>query len=111
MSSRPQTKEAAMKNFKDFTFTQFGDSATTPYDLDHILSGKIVQLEAGTDYSCKPQTLLTLARAAATKRGLKLRTSKVENGVVLQAYSDSDNGEEEAPTPPTETRRSKKKSA
>jgi len=95
-----------MKKLQSFEFKSFGDRAKSKHDWAALLSGEIIQMEEGTDFTCKTQTLMTLARSAAKKRGLKLRSTKVEGGVVLQAYKDGE--PEPEPTPPEEKKKSRK---
>jgi hypothetical protein len=60
------------------------------YPWAEWLDGQIRQLKAGTDFQCKPETLVTLARNAAKKAGKVLHSKKVEGGVVLQAVAASE---------------------
>jgi hypothetical protein len=72
-----------MKTLSSFEFT--APVAKSSYDWDAILSGEIKQLEEGTDYACKTQTMRMLILKAAKKRGVAVRTNKVEGGLVVQA--------------------------
>jgi len=92
-----------MKTLESFEWTNFG-SDRSKHDWDVLLDGQIRQLQAGVDFTSKPATMLTLCRNAAQKRGLRLRTSKVEDGIVIQAIKPEE-VEQEAP------KKGKKKSA
>jgi len=74
-----------MKTLKNF---DFGGSNRGSYDWDAILNGKINQMEAGKDFTCKPATLVSRARAVAKKRGLKIKSAmdKKTGHVVIQSY-------------------------
>src|SRR5438132_7728295 len=67
-----------MKTLKSFEFKSLADRKT--YDWDTILSGKIIQLEAGKDFECKPVTMATLCRSAARRRNLIVRTNVLKDG-------------------------------
>ena len=77
-----------MKTLKKFEFKEFGGRST--YDWDKWLDGGIYQLEEGSDYTCKTQTLRMLAAKQARRLGKTVRTAKVENGLVIQAVEASD---------------------
>jgi len=86
-----------MKTLKTFEFTAAVGTGAS-YEWDKILSGDIVQLDAGKDFECKPATFCTLARSAAKKRKMIVRTSMLPKdrakdapvtGVVLQAQKAS----------------------
>jgi hypothetical protein len=89
-----------MKTLSSFEFKSPVGKAT--HDWDAILSGKIVQLTEGEDYACKTNTIATMARNQAKKKGLAVRMSKVEGGIVIQAYQPAVNGQpaSEEPTAP-----------
>ena len=72
-----------MKTLKAFEFPE--DAGRSSYDWDALLSGKIPQLEEGTDFRCKAATFATLARSQAKKRGMGVRISKVEGGLVIRS--------------------------
>jgi hypothetical protein len=74
-----------MKKLKDF---EFGTSAAKQtHDWAKLLDGTIYQLEEGKDFTCKPATMIALARLAAKKAGKALKATKVEGGVVIQAVA------------------------
>ena len=83
-----------MKVLDKFDFPTFGSGSREQRDWELLLDGKIRELTKGTDYECKSQTLAMQARAAAKKRGLKVRASAKKDGdtVILQAYKPSANG-------------------
>lgn len=81
-----------MRTLKTFDFG--GDRDKGSYEWEKLLDGRIHQLEEGTDYSCKTDTMLSLVRGAARRRGMKVRTGKVEGGLVIQAYPDPDAGKD-----------------
>lgn len=95
-----------MKILKAFEWKSFGSSQKAKHDWDTLLDGQIHQLEHGKDFTSKPNTFLTLARNAAKARGLKLRTAKVEGGVVVQAFSEG----EASPVPAEKTEKKRGKS-
>jgi hypothetical protein len=72
-----------MKSLRAFEFASTGNRAT--YDWAKLLDGSIYQLEAGKDFSCKPETFLLLAKKHAKKAGKTLKASKVDGGLVIQA--------------------------
>ncbi len=72
------------KTLKSFEF-KAGVGAKSSYDWDTLLSGRILQLEAGKDYDCKDTTMATLIRNAAKRRGQTVQTNKVEGGMVIKA--------------------------
>ena len=74
-----------MKTLKTFEFATTGRKGS--YEWDKLLDGGIYQLEHGKDFDAKPETVIALARAAAKKAGKKLKASKVEGGVVIQAIA------------------------
>lgn len=82
-----------MKTLKKFDFQAFG-AGRSDYDWDAILSGDVVQLTAGEDYSCKTVTFATLARSAARKRNMVLQTGKPQEegveGIVVKASPASE---------------------
>ncbi len=75
-----------MRTLKSFEFTSGG--AKGSYDWDKLLDGSIYQLEEGKDFQCEVNTLISMARKQAKKKGKGLRTQKVEGGVVIQAVED-----------------------
>ncbi len=87
-----------MKTLKSYEFKSSGSRNGRTYDWDKLMDGKIYQLEEGKDYECKQQTVLMMARTQAKKRGMRLRGTKVEGGVVLQAVpsENGDGGDEDA---------------
>lgn len=78
-----------MKTLKTFEFKSFGGAGST-HDWDTLLDGKIYQLEEGTDYECKTSTMGMMARTRARSRGMLLKTSVVEGGIVIQASPASE---------------------
>lgn len=63
------------------------------YPYDEWLDGQIRQLEPDIDYTAKPQSVVSSARATAEKRGMHLRTRYLHNssreivGIVIQAFT------------------------
>ena len=77
-----------MKTLESFDFGRQSSRGT--YDWDTILDGEIHVLETGKDFSCKPVTIKTRARAVAKKMNLSVRTGTDKNGnVVIQSYEPS----------------------
>lgn len=78
-----------MKTLTSHTFTRA--ARESQYDWEKLLDGKIYQLEAGSDFSCKVLTFCSLIRGAAKKAGVSVRTQTItddkgnETGVVVQA--------------------------
>jgi hypothetical protein len=60
------------------------------YDWDTLLDGQIYSLEEGEDFECKVDTMAMLVRKNAAKRGLKVKVSKNENGLVIQQVGKAD---------------------
>ncbi len=75
-----------MKTLKKFEF-KGGSDGRSSYDWDSILSGEIVQLEEGKDFTCKPQTLAMMARKQAKSKGMNVKIAKIEDGLVIQAVA------------------------
>jgi hypothetical protein len=71
-----------MKKLRQFDFVQ---SSRSRYDWPKLLDGSIYQLESGKDFKCKPATLVALAARKAQGLGLRLKTAKVDGGLVIQA--------------------------
>lgn len=92
---RPSGREAyghegeAMKKLKTFEFPEFGGGKAT-YEWPKLLDGTIWELAEGTDYTCKTQTFVALARATCKKLGKTLRAAKTETGVVIQATAKTE---------------------
>lgn len=64
--------------------------APEKYPYDEWFSGKIIQIERGTDFDCHPYSMRTNILNAAQRRKIRVRTSIIENqekpiGVVFQA--------------------------
>lgn len=91
-----------MQVLQKFEFTQFG-AKRSHHNWDMLLDGQIYQLEQGKDFNSKPATLISLARNQAKLRGLTIRATKVEGGVVLQAVKP-----EAETTEPATKKRSRK---
>src|SRR5262245_56358732 len=72
-----------MEILSEFEFT--APAGHSEYDWETLMDGSIRKLNEGTDFTCKLATFATLARKAALKRKLTLRTSKVDGGIVIQA--------------------------
>lgn len=64
-----------------------GAKPYSSYDWDTILDGKVHKLEEGEDYLGKVSSFLSRARSLAKERGMRLRSSVLDNGkaVVIQA--------------------------
>ena len=76
-----------MKAVNDFAFrnrTPSGERQS--YDWDTLLNGSIYELEAGQDFTGKQASMNVLIHTNAKKRGLKVRTGKNGDNIVLQAY-------------------------
>jgi hypothetical protein len=73
-----------MKILKSF---EFGESTVgrAIYEWDKILTGKIVQLEEGKDYTVNSDTVRALCYSQARRRGLRVKVAAVENGLVIQS--------------------------
>lgn len=74
-----------MKTLKKFEFPETKGGFKSQYDWDKLLSGAIIQLEEGKDYTCKTANFFTMCRNAAKKRGMKVSVARVDGGVVIQA--------------------------
>lgn len=74
-----------MKALKKFEFASA--NGRNSHDWTKLLDGGIYQMDEGTDYNCKTNTMLTLARNAAKKAGKKVKTAKTETGIVIQAVA------------------------
>lgn len=55
------------------------------YPWDRWLDGQIWQLVSGEDFRITPVSFRRLAFAAARKRGIRVKTSRVGDDVVIQA--------------------------
>jgi hypothetical protein len=73
-----------MKVLKSFEFTW--SVRASEYDWDLLLDRAIRQLEAGTDFECKPQTMRMMLGKHARKQGKAVRINAVDGGLVVQAY-------------------------
>ncbi len=92
-----------LKKF-EFTSSRVGQST---YDWGAWLDGSPWKLTEGDDFNCKVQTLLTLARSQAKRRGMVVKAQPVDEGkaVVIQAvpaspeqlkkWAEAENGEAE----------------
>lgn len=56
------------------------------YPWDEWLNGQIWQLTTGQDFTIAPVSLISSARYEAVDRGMKVRTRRLGEVVVLQAY-------------------------
>jgi hypothetical protein len=82
-----------------------GTGRKEAYPYDQWLDGQIWQLEAGSDYQAKSNSMMTNIRQAAVKRGLKVRTRFVDGGIVVQAFTpEVAKVEPEAPARPKRRR-------
>jgi hypothetical protein len=72
-----------MKTLKSFQFPAAASGFKSKYDWEQILDGKIHQLEEGSDFTAKTETMATLIRSAAKRRGKSVKVAKVENGLVV----------------------------
>jgi hypothetical protein len=72
-----------MKTLKAFEFKKA--TVRAGYDWDTILSGEIVQMDEGVDFTCSVSSLQTNVTEAARKRGQTVMTNKVEGGLVVKA--------------------------
>ena len=71
-----------MEKLKAFEFAS--PAAKPQYDWDTLLNGDIYKLKAGTDYKCSETTIRMMALANGRKRGVYVKTAKVDGGVVIQ---------------------------
>lgn len=76
------------KVLKKFDFTPRGPQAIYPWS--EWLNGKLWQLTEGEDYTCKTQTLVTMAKNQVGSKGQELKFQKVEGGVVIQCEGEPD---------------------
>jgi hypothetical protein len=59
-------------------------------DWDKVLDGGVYQLEAGTDYTCRQETVRRQAQRQARDRGKTVRFGKDQDGnLVIQAEAAS----------------------
>lgn len=83
-----------MKTLDTFDFGSRSERKSS-YDWDTILSGKIVVLVEGEDFTCKRSTMVIITRNKAKKLGKKLRTGQdFEGNLIVQVISAD--GEAEA---------------
>jgi hypothetical protein len=80
-----------MKTLKKHEFTT---STQQTYDWDTLLNGKIYQVDEGTDFTCRIEGFVGMAKARASSRGQDLNIQITKDGeqrsVVLQAASEPD---------------------
>jgi len=62
-----------------------GAKEYSTYDWDVILDGKTHKLMKGEDYSSKSITVVSRARTLAKRRGLKIQSKILDDGVILRA--------------------------
>ena len=58
------------------------------YPWDKWLNGKPWEMVKGIDYKCGDQGFMAAAATAARNRDLKIRTQRVDGGVVIQAFRE-----------------------
>lgn len=86
---RPNIPDAPIQPQKQTRKVQRFDRPTARYDWDKILNGSIVELEQGTDYTCKSNTIGMMARKMAKSKGLSCRVKVMQGKVILQAIKRS----------------------
>jgi hypothetical protein len=59
---------------------KFPTAASSRYPWDQLLDGDPWELIQGEDFTSKPNTLISNARAQARRRGGSIRTRHLENG-------------------------------
>lgn len=70
---------------------EFPIHGNTKQDWPKLLDGKIYELEAGTDFTCKPQSFRSLALGQARKRGGTVTTHIVkETGNIVIQFIKND---------------------
>ncbi|GIW60099.1 MAG: hypothetical protein KatS3mg087_1165 [Patescibacteria group bacterium] len=73
-----------MKKLEKFEFGRTVERSK--YDWDKLLSGEVLLLEKGKDFTCTASAFVMRARMVAKKKGLVLRSKRLENGdIVIQA--------------------------
>jgi hypothetical protein len=105
-----------MQTLSDFTFKSFANENKARYPWAEILDGQIHQLDEGTDYQCKPQTLIMMARNKAKKANppMTIRANKANEGksIVIQAVRANGKAtpasQVEDPKPEPKAKKSKK---
>ena len=70
------------KVIKSFAFSS---TRSNNHPWRQWLDGRIWQLQHGEDFHCKVESFRTAAFVAARRHGIKIRTSVVEGGIVIQA--------------------------
>lgn len=81
VNKRSQRQETEGRQVRRF------DGRKSQYDWGKILSGDIVVLEQGTDYTCKTATFALQVRAAAKRRGKQVKVATRQGQVVVQALT------------------------
>ncbi len=72
-----------MKVHKKFEFTS--RTSNSRYDWDTILDGKARELTEGEDYQVTTDLMRHMTKLHARRRGLDVKTQKVDGGLVIQA--------------------------
>ena len=84
---KPATR-AGKSNSKSGSSSKRGFGANkkeSKYDWTRILSGSIVELQQGQDYTCKSAAFAMQVRSAARRKGLKVRVAVQKGRVIVQA--------------------------
>jgi hypothetical protein len=76
-----------MKTLETF---EFGGARSSKIDWDQVLDGGTYELVRGEDFIGAASAVLANSRLKAAERGLKLRTGKAGDNVVIQAYGFDD---------------------
>ena len=62
-----------------------GTGGTPRYPWDQWLDGSVWELKSGADYTVPTPTMVAMTHAAARCRGLRVRTARVDAGLVIKA--------------------------
>lgn len=71
------------RTLESFSFTR--NSGRQVHDWDLWLNGSTWELVHGEDFTTSPQCMQAQARVAANRRGLKVRTRRNGDNIILQA--------------------------
>lgn len=74
-----------MKKLRGFKFDR-KKRPNRKYDWAKILNGEIWHLRKGTDFTIEDESMRAQAHVNAREKGVKVRTSIVDDGLVVQAY-------------------------
>jgi hypothetical protein len=75
----------------EFDFTKRGTGRGRPekYPWDNWTNGEIWKIVAGTDFSCKAENIQGALFNAARKRGMRVKTKKLDEKTVVFQFSNS----------------------